>query len=65
MLQIVARLGEVAMFTSGFYLGKEEYTTAVILLIFRMAIGTTTSEIMYKRMKSVTREEVNHADSSS
>jgi len=46
------------MFCGGVFLGKEHYYTAVILLLIRMVLGFTTSELMYKRMKSTTREEV-------
>ena len=57
-LQFVARTGEVAMFISGIFLGKEQYFTALIIFSIRIVIGTTTSELMYKRMQAVTREEL-------
>lgn len=46
------------MFVCGVFLGKEEYATAIVIFIIRIAIGVTTSELMYRRMKAVTREEV-------
>jgi|GEM_PF-4027700 len=58
-LQIVSRSGEAAMFFSGVFLGKEHYKTAALIFILRLLIGSTTSELMYRRMKAVTREEVN------
>ena len=58
ILQVVSRTGEAAMFACGIFLGKGEYVTAVIIFLIRIAIGATTSELMYRRMKSVTREEV-------
>ena len=57
-LQIVSRLGEASMFFSALFLGKEAYMTAFVLFGLRVLIGLTTSELMYHRMKSVTREEV-------
>ena len=50
------------MFVCGVFLGKEEYTTAIVIFILRLVIGATTSELMYRRMKAVTREEVNGHD---
>ena len=59
-LQVISRTGEAAMFISGIFLGKEQYFTALIIFSIRIIIGTTTSELMYKRMQAVTREELQH-----
>ena len=57
-LQIISRSGEAAMFVCGIYLGREQYLTAFFIFLLRAMIGASTSELMYKRMKAVTREEV-------
>lgn len=56
--QLISRSGEATMFICGILLGKEHYTASAIVFFIRMFIGCTTSEIMYRRMKAVTREEV-------
>lgn len=56
-LQIVSRSSTIFMFLSGFYLGKGDIVTAVIMLILKLVTGYSISELMYKRMQAVVREE--------
>lgn len=50
------------MFLSGFYLGKGEIATAVLMLILKLVTGYSISELMYNRMKAVVREENDKKD---
>lgn len=42
---------------SGFFLGKEIFLVAVILLLMRITGKLAISEFMYKRMQAVVHEE--------
>jgi len=61
-VQMIGSVGEVILFLCGFFLGKEMFITAIIFLIIRILHKITISELMYRRMKSVLREE-NKGDS--
>jgi len=56
-LQIISRSSTIFMFLSGFYLGKGEIMTALIMLGLKLVTGYSISELMYKRMRAVVREE--------
>ncbi len=57
-IQVVGSISEVVLFLGGFYLGKGMITTAVALLIFRMAHKILISELMYRRSKVVVTEGI-------
>jgi hypothetical protein len=59
MTQIVGSASEIILFLSGFFLGKELIVIAVSLFAARMLTKILISELMYKRMKAVIREETN------
>lgn len=56
-VQMVGSVGEIVLFLSGFFLGKEMFITAATFLIARIIHKLVISELMYRRMKSVIREE--------
>lgn len=56
-VQIVGSASEVILFLSGFFLGKGCLAVAMILLAMRIANKITVSELMYRRMRAVVREE--------
>lgn len=58
-LQIVSRGSDVFLFLMGYFLGKEAFVVAIFFLVAKLVIGFTVSELMYKRMQSVVREEKN------
>lgn len=61
-VQVVGSVGEVILFFSGFFLGKEAFAAAFILIILRIAFKLMVSEFMYRRMKAVVREESSGKD---
>lgn len=56
-LQLVSRGSDILLFFMGYFLGKEVFWAALIFLVAKIAIGFTVSELMYKRMRAVVREE--------
>ena len=56
-VQIIGSLGEIILFFSGFLLGKEMFYAAAILVAVRIVFKISVSELMYKRMRAVVREE--------
>jgi len=56
-VQMVGSVGEIILFLCGFFLGKGMFVTAVIFLVIRILHKLVISELMYRRMKSVVREE--------
>jgi hypothetical protein len=59
-IQVIGSVGEVILFLCGFFLGKEMFVTATVLLIIRICHKITISELMYRRSITVVREEVHH-----
>ena len=57
MTQIVGSASEMVLFLSGFFLGKELIILAISLFVARMISKVVISELMYKRMQSIIREE--------
>ena len=57
IVQMVGSVGEIILFLCGFFLGKEMFFTAIAFLIIRIVHKLAISELMYRRMKSVVREE--------
>ena len=57
IVQTVGSVGEIILFLCGFFLGKEMFVTAIIFLVVRIIHKLVISELMYRRMKSVVREE--------
>jgi len=64
ILQGVSALAKVCLFFSGYFLGAGNIAPAAGLLIFRVVAAYIVSEMKYKRMQSMFREEVNHTDES-
>ena len=58
-IQIIGRGSDVLLFFSAYFLGKEKFIAALTLLILKLIIGYISSELVYKRMKAVIREENN------
>jgi len=56
-VQAIGSISEIVLFLSGFFLGKELFITALILLSIRVLGKITISELMYRRMQYVFREE--------
>lgn len=56
-LQLVSRGSDIFLFLMGYFLGKEVFWAALLFLGAKLVIGFTVSALMYKRMKSVVREE--------
>lgn len=56
-VQIVGSASEVILFFTGFFLGKGCFLIAALLLAVRIANKVTVSELMYRRMQAVVREE--------
>lgn len=56
-LQIVSRGSDILLFLMGYSLGKEVFWAALLFLAAKLAVGFTVSELMYKRMQAVVREE--------
>lgn len=57
-LQIVSRGSAIFLFFSGYFLGKELFVIASILLLIQLGIGFSISELMYKRLQSTIKEGV-------
>ena len=43
---------------AGFYLGSKAFVAAIMLLLLRILIKVTVSELMYRRAKAVIREGI-------
>ena len=56
MVQIIGSASEVILFFSGFFLGKQMFAIAALLMFVKMISKITISELMYNRMKAVIRE---------
>ena len=59
-VQIIGSVGEIVLFFSGFFLGKEAFVAAGILITIRIGFKLLVSDFMYRRMKAVVREESNN-----
>lgn len=57
LVQVVGSFGDVVLFFSGWLMGKEYLLFALILILLRIGFKITVSELMYRRMKAVIREE--------
>jgi predicted permease len=55
-LQFIARFSDIVLFLSGFFLGKEIMSIAILMLIFKIIMGYTSSELVYKRLKASIEE---------
>ena len=58
LVQVTGSLGEIILFFSGFYLGRKMFVTACVLVLMRIAFKIVVSEFMYRRQKSIIREEL-------
>ena len=56
LAQLIGSISEVVLFLSGFFLGKEMFIAAVILMVLRIGSKIVISEFMYKRMQAVIAE---------
>jgi hypothetical protein len=56
LLQLVRRSNDIVLFFVGYYLGSGEIFVASFLLILRLIVGYTSSELVYRRLKSTIRE---------
>ena len=57
-LQVIGSVGEIILFFCGFFLGKEMFVTAFVLLAIRIVHKVIISELMYRRSIVVVRENV-------
>lgn len=57
MVQIVGSVSEIILFFSGFFLGKQMFVIAAALMVVKIISKLSISELMYRRMKAVVREE--------
>jgi len=57
LAQAVGSGSEVVLFLSGFFLGKEMFIAALLLIILRIISKIIMSELMYKRMKAIIKEK--------
>ena len=57
-VQVVGSLGEIAMFFMGFAAAKSAWGGMVALLITRIAIKITTSQLMFHRQRANLDERV-------
>lgn len=55
-LQLVSRSSTMFLFFSGYFLGKEIFIVAFVLLFIQLGIGFIISELMYRRLKAVVKE---------
>jgi len=58
LVQVTGSLGEIILFFSGFFLGKSMFVTACVLVLMRILFKIVVSEFMYRRQKSIIREEI-------
>ena len=58
LVQVTGSLGEIVLFFSGFFLGKSMFITACVLVLMRILFKIIVSEFMYRRQKSIIREEI-------
>ena len=56
MAQIVGSASEIILFFSGFFLGKEMFVIAGLLIVVKVISKISISELMYNRMRAVVRE---------
>jgi len=56
-IQSIGAGSEVVLFFSGFFLGKEMFVLAALLMIFKIFSKFLMSECMYKRMQAIFKEE--------
>lgn len=64
ILQATSVASKICLFFSGYLLGAGNVVAAAGLLVFRVVAAVIVSEMKYKRMQSMFREEVNHTDES-
>ena len=55
-VQVVGSTGEIILFLAGFFLGKEAFAAAGILISARIVIKLAISELMYRRQQAVIKE---------
>ena len=55
--QIVGSGSDIVLFCSGFFLGKEMFAIALSLMLLRLISKVVMSELMYKRMKAIIKED--------
>jgi hypothetical protein len=57
LVQVIGSIGEIILFFSGFLLGKGIFVAAFLLVMLRIVFKVSVSELVYRRMKAVVREE--------
>jgi hypothetical protein len=57
LVQIIGSFAEIILFFSGYFLGQGAFATAAILVMIRIVFKVSVSELMFRRMKAVVREE--------
>jgi hypothetical protein len=57
-VQIIGSFSEVILFLAGFFLGKEMFIVAALLVGFRIINKITISEFMYRRFHAQIKEGV-------
>lgn len=55
-LQIIARGSTLFLFLSGLFLSKENFGASVFFLLFNLASGYLSSDLKYKRYKTIVKE---------
>jgi len=55
-IQIVGSVGDIVLFLAGFLLGKEAFAIATVLILLRILIKFTMSELMYRRHQALIKE---------
>jgi len=56
-LQVVSRGSDVLLFMMGYTLGRKEFWAALMFLVLKLIIGFTVSQLMYRRLQAVVKEE--------
>ncbi len=59
-VQTVGSVGEIILFLCGFCLGKGMFYTAFVFLVIKIVHKLLISELMFRRMKCVIKEETNN-----
>lgn len=60
-VQCVGSAGEVVLFLAGYFLGTKAFVAAIVLILLRIAIKLTVSELMYRRQGAVIKEGFDNA----
>jgi len=62
LLQVTSRGSDIILFFVGYFLGREQFIAAALLLLLRLASGYVISELVYKRLQASIREGGNETE---